>query len=45
MWYNRVVSDEDNNIIIKERIFIENGSGNDEFGIDVLGNSVCTWWD
>jgi hypothetical protein len=45
MWYNRIVRDNDMNIVEEERIFIENGSGNEEFGIDVLGNSVCMWWD
>ena len=45
MWYNRIVRDNDMNIVEEERIFIENGSGNYEFNIDVLGNSVCMWWD
>lgn len=46
MWYNRVVFDEDNNIIIKERIFIISECGyNDSFGLDVLGNWVEEWWD
>ena len=45
MWYNRIVTDSDMNIIIKERIFIENGSGGDSFGLDILGNNVMEWWD
>ena len=46
MWYNRVVFDEDNNIIIRERMFIVSECGyNDSFGLDVLGNWVEEWWD
>jgi hypothetical protein len=46
MWYNRVVMDNDNNIIIKERIFIEEDfQYGASFGFDVLGNWVEEWWD
>lgn len=46
MWYNRVVMDNDNNIIIKERIFIEEDYlYEDSFGLDILGNWVEEWWD
>jgi hypothetical protein len=46
MWYNRIVMDSNNNIIIKERIFIKDELvGGDSFGMDVLGNWVEEWWD
>ena len=45
MWYNRVVTDNNGDIIIKERIFIINGSGGDSFGMDILGNWVEEWWE
>jgi len=45
MWYNKVVTDSDNNILFKERIFIINGSGGYSFGVDVFGNFVMVWWD
>jgi hypothetical protein len=46
MWYNRVVMDSDNNIIIKERIFVvDELVGGESFGMDILGNWVEEWWD
>jgi hypothetical protein len=46
MWYNRIVMDSNNNVIIKERIFIKDALvGGDSFGMDVLGNWVEEWWD
>lgn len=46
MWYNRIVMDNDKNIIIKERIFIiDELIKEDSFGMDVLGNWVEEWWD
>jgi hypothetical protein len=46
MWYNRVVMDSDNNIIIKERIFVvDELVGWESFGMDILGNWVEEWWD
>ena len=46
MWYNRIVMDSNNNVIIKERIFIKDELvGGDSFGMDVLGNWVEEWWD
>jgi hypothetical protein len=46
MWYNRMVWDKDNNVIIKERMFIVCEYGyNDSFGLDILGNWVEEWWD
>lgn len=46
MWFNRVVFDVDNNILVKEKIFIENPPSNahDSFGQDVLGNWVEEWY-
>ena len=47
MWYNRVVTNSDNNVIIKERIFIENYEGQlkASYGLDILGNWVEEWWE
>jgi hypothetical protein len=47
MWYNKVVRDNDMNIIIQERIFFEecfNEEG-DTFSVDVLGYSIFEWWE
>lgn len=47
MWYNKVVKDNDMNIIIQERIFIEdyNGKLMASYGLDILGNWVEEWWE
>ena len=47
MWYNRVVTDSNNNIIIKERIFIKdyNGKLKASYYLDILGNWVEEWWE
>lgn len=47
MWYNKIVMDNDNNVIIKERIFIEdyNGKLSASYGLDINGNWVEEWWD
>lgn len=46
MWYNRVVTDSNMNILFKERIFIENGAGGaGSYGMDILGNWVEEWWE
>ena len=47
MWYNRMVFDVNNNIIIKERTFIEDYEGKlvASYGLDCLGNWVEEWWE
>ena len=47
MWYNRIVFNNDNVIIIKERVFIKdyNGKLMASFGHDILGNWVEEWWE
>ena len=48
MWYNRVVSDEDNNILFKERIFIDEDKVWEVYGglgMDIMGNYIIEWWD
>jgi hypothetical protein len=46
MWLNRVVYDVENNILEKEKIFIENPPSDTQgsFGQDVLGNWVEEWY-
>ena len=47
MWYNRVVTNSNNNILFKERIFIKdyNGKLMASYGHDILGNWVEEWWE
>jgi len=47
MWYNRVVFNSDNIIIIEERIFVEDYKGElkASYGLDVLGNWVEETWE
>lgn len=46
MWLNRVVMDNNNNIIVKERIFIvDEVVGGESFGMDILGNWVEEWFE
>jgi hypothetical protein len=47
MWYNRVVFDVNDNIIIKERIFVEDYKGPliASYGTDILGHWVEEWWE
>ena len=47
MWYNRVVMDSNDNVIINERIFIEDYQGQlkASYGLDILGNWVEETWE
>ena len=48
MWYNRVVTDVNNNILIKERIFIDEDKVWEVYGglgMDILDNMIIEWWD
>ena len=48
MWYNRVVTDLNNNVIIKERIFIDEDKVWEVYGglgLDMMGNMIIEWWE
>lgn len=45
MWYNKIVLDENNNEILREKYFVNevyelyNG-----LGMDIMGNYICEFW-
>lgn len=47
MWYNREVIDNNKNVIIKERYFVDEDKVWEVYigGMDILGNMIIEWWD
>lgn len=45
MWYNKIVSNENNEILSKEKYFVKDvyelyGG----LGMDIMGNYICEFW-
>lgn len=45
MWYNRFVFDDENNVVVEEKYYVENPtSTQDTWGVDSLGLWVEEFW-